>query len=326
MMGSVERATGTTVDIPDAFVNVGGPGYGLWVPETLGFDPTANEDGTLGGNMALGEDIYLYAVHSATDDGRAEIVASLNATTPTGYTANNSRRIAGFHYGRVRPIAQRYSSGYTCPTEVIPNSVWDLQHRPKCEPSGMVEVIEGSRWVDIYLGSEAGTWPDSYIVSEYNATPVTGSEGYALQDYWRMARNAGKDVIADYGEFRVLAYGVPQGATGASGRTNTGQHSGYGFDCVSCLNVDQPSGNIWQVTRAVFDRGDSADGWNDNLNAGKDSGYDVGQWYGGDLRLHIVGARWTYASEAGAGAVSRGDPWHVASGPGVRGACDSLRN
>ncbi len=297
MMGRPERSGSIKLDIPDAFVNVGGPGYGLIVPEALDFDPTANEDGSLDGDMALGEDIYIYAVPRSADDAKADLIASKNATTPSGYTATNSRRIMGFHYGRVRPITERFNASYTCPTEIIPNSVWDLHHRPTCEPSGMIEVIRDAAWLDIYLASEDGqSWPNTGIVSEYNATPLTGTEGYALYyDYIRITKNSGKRLPHPH-EWLAGAYGVPQGATGASGRINTGQHSDYGFDCVSCLNVDQPIGNVYQTLGGLFDRRHDDDGWKTGVNAGKDSSHDHGEWYGGDMRVFRAGGTWSNAS------------------------------
>jgi hypothetical protein len=188
----------------------------------------------------------------------------------------------------------------------------------------MVEIIPDTVWLDIYLASEDGTaWPDTVPLSAYNATPLTGTEGYSRLDYSRLARNAGKR-LPDYTEFLMMAYGVPQGATGAGSRVNTGQHSDYGFECVSCLNVDQPSGNIWQQTSHYHDRCTS-DSWNDDLNEGKDSAHDHGQWRGCEFKTALVGGYWDDAAEAGARCVNLGDtPWSVNDRVGLRAVCDSL--
>jgi len=320
--GQIVKGSGDTLNTPDAMLNIGGNGYGYVLDAVTGWDPVANDDGTVG-SLSLGDDIYVYAVQDAS--GKAALVASTNTTVPNGYTADTSRKIGGFHYGRVRTTAQAYDAGASLSTQIVPNSVWDLQHRPTCDPTGMVEVISGAVWMDIYLASEDGTaWPDTIPLSEYNATPLTGSEGYNLYyDYIRLCRNTGKR-LPTYAEWIAAAYGVPQGATGNGGRQNTGDHSGYGFEAVSSLNMDQPSGNVWQTLADLFDRRHDNDGWKDDLNTGKDGGKDHGQWYGSDLRIMRAGGNWGSGAEAGARCVARSRPWAVGSSIGLRAACDSL--
>src|SRR5690606_40667701 len=81
----------------------------------------------------------------------------------------------GFHVTGVQTCALPIS-----PTQIVPTSVWDLGHRPKCDPTGMVEVIPGRLWVDIYLNSEDGQpWPNTVPLSRFGAMPLTGTEGYA---------------------------------------------------------------------------------------------------------------------------------------------------
>jgi hypothetical protein len=306
-------------------VNIGGNGKGFLLESAANWNPAlpANNDGGFT-SLALGDDVYIYATQQAS--GIAGWIASKNSTVPTGFTADNSRKIGGFHFGKVRTMADAYSAAASLPTQIVPNSCWDLKHRPKCDPTGMVEVIPDQLWVDIYLASEDGTaWPATVPISGYNATPITGTEGYSRLDYHRLVRNAGKR-LPDYSEFLMFAYGVPQGATGSTGRINTGDHTGYGFECVSCLNVDQPSGNIYQQTTLYYDRQhDGPDSWKNDLNVGKDSSQDHGQWHGSQFRTALVGGIWYGAAEAGARCVSlNDDPWNVYSGVGFRAVCDSL--
>lgn len=318
----ISKGAGDTLNLPDGMANIGGNGKGYLLASQTDWDPTANSDGTVT-SLALGDDIYVYAVQDPS--GVAQWVASKNATVPDGYTADTSRKIGGFHYGRVRPLSEAFNAGAALSQQIIPNSCWDLNHRPKCDPTGMVEIIPGALWADIYLASEDGAaWPETVPLSEYNAVPLTGTEGYAYYDYTRLARNAGKR-LPTYSEWLAAAYGTPQGAASAGGRVNTGQHGDYGFECVSCLNVDQPSGNIYQVGSEHFDRQHDSDGWNDNLNAGKDSGSDHGQWYGSQLRQIRFGGYWGDGAEAGARAVHLSyAPWSVNSITGLRAVCDSL--
>jgi hypothetical protein len=320
--GQIKKGSGDTLNTPEAMLNIGGNGYGYVLDAVTGWDPVADDDGTVG-SLSLGDDIYVYAVQDAS--GKAALVASTNTTVPDGFTADTSRKIGGFHYGRVRTTAQAYDASATLSTQIIPNSVWDLQHRPKCDPTGMVEVIPGAVWMDIYLASQDGTaWPDTIPLSEYNATPLTGGDGYNVYyDYARLCRNAGKR-MATHAEWIAAAYGVPQGATGNNSRQNTGNHSGYGFEAVSSLNMDQPSGNVWQTLADLFDRRHDNDGWKDDLNTGKDGGEDHGQWYGSDLRIIRAGGYWNAGAEAGARCIRRSSPWFADSIGGLRAACDSL--
>jgi hypothetical protein len=323
LFGYIEKGTGDTLNLPEGMVNIGGNGKGFLLESAANWNPAlpANNDGGFT-SLVLGDDVYIYATQQAS--GIAGWIASKNSTAPTGFTADNSRKIGGFHFGKVRTMADAYSAAASLPTQIVPNSCWDLKHRPKCDPSGMVEVIPGQLWVDIYLSSEDGTaWPDSLPLSIHSATPITGTDGYSYFDYTRLARNAGKR-MPDYNEFVVFAYGVPQGATGSTGRQNTGNHAGYGFECVSCLNVDQPSGNVYQTSSHFFDR-DIGTGWKNDLNTGKDAAKSHGQWYGGQFCTAILGAGWLVAGGAGARSVYLGyDPWDVNTNVGFRGVCDSL--
>lgn len=323
LMGTINKGTGNTLNLPEGMVNIGGNGKGFILEAKTNWNPTAtgSHDGTVNA-MALGDDVYIYAVQQ--ESGIAKWLASKNSTQPDGYTATSSRKIGGFHFGRTRPDAERFNAGYACPVEIIHNSCWDLQHRPKCDPTGMVEIIPGSLWADIYLASAgAGSWPSVVPQSKFNAVPITGTDGYSYSDYVRLATNA-KKRLPNYHEFLALAFGVPQGATGASGRTNTGQHGGYGFDCISCKNVDQPSGNVYQAGSDIFDRV-SGTTWHDTLNTGIDSAHNHGQWYGGELRQTLFGGTWDSASQSGARCVGLNlAPWGVNSAVGFRAVCDSL--
>jgi hypothetical protein len=322
MMGKIEKDGAGTIALPEAMTNIGGNGNGFTLTSKSGWDVVANSDGTFS-SLSLGDNIYIFAV--ADMSGEAVWVTSKNSSVPDGSTASESRKKGGFHVGRIRTTAQAYDAGASLTQDIIPNAVWDLRHRPKCDPTGMVEIIPDTVWLDIYLASEDGTaWPDTVPLSQYNATPLTGTEGYNLYyDYARLCRNAGKR-LPTYAEMVAAAYGVPQGATGLSGRVNTGQHSDYGFECVSCLNIDQPSGNVYQTVDHAFDRDNSSDGWNDNLNTGKDGGVDHGQWYGTDLRVTRFGCHWGNTAEAGDRCWSRTLPWTVRADSGLRAACDAL--
>lgn len=323
LFGHLEKGDGDTLNTPEGMLNIGGNGFGFLLDAKIGWDPAANSDGSFS-SLALGDDVYIYAVRDYS--GLATLVASKNSTVPDGATADESRKLGGFHFGRVRPLSEAFNAAASLPVQIVPNSCWDLRHRPKCDPTGMAEIGPGGFWSFIYLASEDGAaWPNTRPVSRYDAVPLTGTEGYSRLDYSkRLLPNAGLR-LPDYSECLALAYGVPQGAAGGSSRLNTGQHGPYGFECVSCLNIDQPSGNLWQQMSHYYDRRHDLDTWGDDLNTGKDSAHDQGQWRGGQFRTALFGGNWSDGAESGAGCVHlHNHPWHVTSFVGLRAVCDPL--
>ncbi len=288
------------------------------------------------GVLTLGTDYYVYAVYEVAGIG---FVLSANATVPAGYTVDTSRKIGGFHYGRVRTTAQAYDRTAALAVQVVPNSVWDLFHRPRSAPEGMAQITD-SLWMDIYLSSEDGTaWPDSVPLSRYNATPLSGTEGYSYYDMARLATNAGKR-RPTYDEWLQAAWGVPEGATSAGARIATG---GVGFALpggnpssseyywVSCLNVDQTSGNLWQALAEYWDLFDGVPstgtdgtfGWT-GVDAGK-GGNAQGSVYNQSFKQLIAGGYWVNGTNAGARCADlRSPPWVVYGSVGLRCVSDSL--
>lgn len=339
MMGSIVAAGAMRLDVPEGILNIGGNGKGYVLPPLVDWDPTAvaNQDGSLDG-LALGDDVYLYAVQG--DDGRAGLVASTNITVPGGYTAATSRKIGGFHYGRVRTVAERYNTAIVPTVQIVPNSVWDLGHRPTCDPTGMVEVIPGALWADIYLASEgSGTWPENIPVSRYGVQPIR-DDVYARVDFHLLARNAGKR-LPTVEEFLTYAEGAPQGNDGNndtawSATTNTGPTTTGGVaKAVSMFNVVDAAGNLWDWLDDHYDVGfESRAAWSTEIvNVGKDAGYARGQmytyvygtgdtsswrgWLGGGLFIDGVccGARCLHSNAL---------PWSASGGVGLRCVCDAL--
>lgn len=116
------------------------------------------------GTIQPGKD---YCVYLTTDQ---QFVVSLNSTFPTGtladgstaFSAENTRKIGGFHTLCVDAgeIDGHPLSGFEA-GDILPASVWCLNHRPYSEPAGMVYVNETNSWVDIYNCSGAVTCPES---------------------------------------------------------------------------------------------------------------------------------------------------------------------
>lgn len=329
--GHIEKSSAGEITVPPLALRIDRQNL---KKETDTILTAADNDGSFT-SFTLGENYYIYALQPASD-AEPEFVISINSTYPDGYNETNSRKIGGFHYGRIRTTAQRYNDSANIEVNILPNSVWTLNYRPTCDPTGMVKA--SSFWVDIYLASEgAGSWPETELVSEYNATPVSGTEGYNDYDFIRGLANVNKRKLTRQ-EWLMAAYGSPEGhendnnaawsATSNSGRTSTGKVK----QAVSCYNVVDCAGNLWErLDEYSFRyRGTSSFDWYDVLNAGKDSGYQHGEVYmqgNPSIIGFLAGGNFGDGRHCGARTVhSHNYPWNVSGGIGVRGACDHQKN
>jgi hypothetical protein len=103
------------------------------------------------GVMEAGKNYYVYVC----EDG--EIVVSLNSTFPAGYSADNSRKIGGFHSlcCAIGVIASHPGSGFAAGA-IIPTSVWCLNHRTRGKQEGTVWDDKAKVWSPIYMISNTG--------------------------------------------------------------------------------------------------------------------------------------------------------------------------
>ncbi|MEW6648137.1 MAG: SUMF1/EgtB/PvdO family nonheme iron enzyme [Pseudomonadota bacterium] len=329
LFGQISKGAGDTLSLPEGMINIGGNGKGYLLQAQTDWDPfsAANRDDSFS-VLTLGDDIYIYACQQAS--GIAKWIASKNSTYPTGYSASNSRKVGGFHVGRYRGVANRYSTAYAPVTQILPNSCWDLQHRPTCDPTGMVEVIPGSLWVDIYLNSEgSGTWPENVPVSIYGATAIRDNI-YARSDFHQLAGNAGKR-LPTAEEFLRYAEGAPAGldanndqawaATGNTGPATTGAVS----KAVSQYNVVDAVGNLWDWLDNHHDLGGTFVWSNAVVNVGKDSANPRGYVSHADWRAFIGGGTFAGGVHAGARCLnSNAPPWYADGDVGLRCVCDAL--
>jgi len=304
-----------------------------------------------GSAFTFGADHYIWA--GVPSSGTVPVLKiSLSATSPAGMT--NPKIIGGFHFGKIRNsfTASDVANG------ILANSVWDLNHMPKCyllglsDPAtyqlgGMVEVIPGSLWVDIYLASDGGgTLPNKRVYSKINVVPITGTEGLNWYDFAVRGRVVGKRMLT-YDEWTAAALGSPQGIdasnlngwakttntgrvkTGAtvSGDSDTNYILGYN---TSLLNVRDCVGNVWEWLSNTSNRHDTTVwAWQNVLDAGElAASQDYGQAYlpnATGLVAYLAGGGWTVGVIAGARAVNVGSyPWYVDAYIGCRFACDSL--
>ena len=184
-----------------------GVGIPIWNGETwiqtinreeFTFDPASLLD--TGNELEFGVDYWVYI---CLDDTNPEIVVSKNESFPDGSTAATSRKIGHFYYGSIRKVSNdglwipidsagnKFGSSGTkwqdnVTVGIVPNSIWDLKHKPKISHPGLVEV--NGIWVGAFQASaeEAFTFmsgtnglhvTSGKLATKYGAIPVTGSEG-----------------------------------------------------------------------------------------------------------------------------------------------------
>ena len=217
-----------------------------------------------------GKDVYIYACAPSGTSMEPIFKLSCNSTTPTGYTATNSRKIGGFHClcAAVGTISGHTLTGYA-QGDVLPASIWDLRHHAVCGSEGMVFV--NGVWVDIYLAG----WDGTKLVSQYGATVADGSNGASAADadggfsgesFAEYATYVGKSLI-DRQTFMAAAEGSNQKTTvsGSADPVTTGGHvDTNGVRMISNYGCEDCCGAYWQYTCELADSGAI---WYDALNS-----------------------------------------------------------
>lgn len=226
---------------------------------------------------------YVYLVQTGNN---ADIVVSKNGTFPVGATADNSRKIGGFHTlcVDVGTITDHPLTSYIA-GDILPASVWDLIHRPVSNPEAMVFDPYTKIWVDIYLQSGTGV----NTASVYGGT-VTKSrrQDQHTEDFFLV----GKTLLSTW-EFASAMEGSNQQTAikGAADPITTGGHvDTAGRRMISNIGVEDGCGAYWQWTRDLGPAGDS--GWNGSSLDGK------GQQYG-NVYAVIAGGYWGYSVYCG---------------------------
>ncbi len=336
-MGNIEKGVGDTINVPEIGINIGGVGNGFFINSETNLDPidVANRDASFTA-LTLGDDIYLYALKPTAETVKAILQFSKNSTFPTGSNVNDSRKIGGFHYGRVRnsiTIADVTSGA------IVYNSVWDLKNRPKCDPTGMANSGSGF-WFDIYLASLAEALTFNLGIngaellagkaqSKFGATPLTGTEGLSGDNFNELAGMTGKRLMS-LAEWRKVAKGSPQGNDGDNinawsmtsnvARANCGSVA----NAISLLNAVDCVGNVHEWLNEYSNRHDTtAWAWHDVY-----PGMGVGKNYlpnSTGVVQYIVGLDWTDGVLAGSRSLVVSDsPWYVSANYGSRLSCDNL--
>ncbi len=195
------------------------------------------------GVKAAGTDYYVYA---CTDGSTISFKISANSTVPTGFDANHSRKIGGFHTlcTAVGTIGGHTLTGYL-QTDILPQSIWDLKHRARCgNNAGMVYDTKTGIWVDIYLASGTGA-------STASANGGTISDTRDWMDFVDDGGAVGKRLLSD-AEFQCAAAGSNEEtniSTSADPVTTGGHSDTAARRMISNIGCEDMCGVLWQWLR-----------------------------------------------------------------------------
>ena len=212
----------------------------LDLSSSASWDTTSPTDYTSAATRA-GKDFYIYACQSET--AAPTILLSANATYPSGYTADDSRKIGGFHClcVSVGTIADHPLSDYVA-GDILPDTVWDLWWR----------ADSGSN-VGLTYSSKLNEWASIYLMSGTAGAPTILNGGTILDTItWFNAASAAAllnmRLPKDY-EFQVFAAGTPEAVniTGSADPvTTTGHISTGSVRMISSIGCEDCAGVIWQ--------------------------------------------------------------------------------
>ncbi len=199
-------------------------------------------------SLSAGKDYYVYLV---SDGGQShKFVLSENSTYPRDYTVSNSRKIGGFHTlcADVGTISGHPLSGYRA-GDILPNSVWCLNHRPYSSPEGMVYDPSTDLWVDIYLQSGTGENTKSMY-----RTNITTNRNYT-EHVTDMAR-VKKSLLSDEA-FASAMYGSNEKTHIVGKKEPTSKVSGGYKDTanrrmISHIGCEDGCGYVWQFLSGTF--------------------------------------------------------------------------
>lgn len=281
---------------------------------------------TLGENLA-GKDVYIYAL--AGSGTEPDFVLSLNSTVPTGYTAENSRKIGGFHClcKDVGVIEGHTLSGYVA-GDILPATRWDLEHRPKGNPEGFAYEELTDCWIAIYLPS----WDGTKLVSVYNGVIADGSstKKWHGEAFYEQFAKQGMRLVWRH-EFQMGAKGSNEQTNiqGSSDPNTTGGHvDTAGRRMISNIGLEDCCGVLWQFSMDLGFAGGS--GWTNSVYNSSVDDRSYGQTYGTLYRL-LLGSYWGNGARCGSRSAERdGSSAYVDVGCSSRGASEprieNLRN
>jgi hypothetical protein len=209
------------------------------------------------GNLSNGKDYYLHLIHGGAN---LDVVASLSKTAPNGVSPGESIVLGGCHtlcanagtnmtYVGGDVTKQHPLNGYIA-NDILPQSVWCLNHRPYSEPEGMVYIPSLDFWCDIYLTSGVG----ANTKSVYQGA-ITRNRQYI--DFVEDMFCAKKELLDD-GEFAAAMLGSNEGTAvnglseaaatdgGAGGRVDTNDRR-----MISIYGIEEGCWSLTQLLRTT---------------------------------------------------------------------------
>lgn len=238
----------TQITISETYVLIGGTVYHQTESVTLGLASSTAWDASTYATAAnrAGKDFYIYACQP-TSGTEPKFILSANSTVPTGYTADNSRKVGGFHCLclSVGTITGHTLSGYVT-GDILPASMWDLLHRCKGENEGMVYDEDDDVWLGIYLLSYA----NGKAVSVYGGTILDGESTPKTHGLWFTETLAKQKMRLPYlHEFFTALKGCQEcvNISGSKDWNTTGGHVyTNNVRCISNIGLEDPTGFMWQ--------------------------------------------------------------------------------
>ena len=272
------------------------------------------------GNL-VAKDVYIYACAPTTLSTEPIFVLSLNSTVPSGYTAENSRKIGGFHClcADVGTISGHTLSGYVA-GDILPASAWDLIHRPRCSPEAMVYCDKVDFWVDIYLNS----WDGNKLVSVYKGVTADGTSTKKFHGELFVDELAKLNKrLPPRRVFQAIMKGSNE-RTNVKGSTDVNITGGNvdtaGRRMISNYGCEDGCGFLWQWSEDIGFAGGG--GWNNSVYASSVDSASFGQTYGTLFRAPL-GGNWVDGGSCGSRSVACDvSSARVGADCGGRGACE----
>lgn len=319
--GSASAEARRTVVTPSELkVAINGKIYIISSQQTFDLNTAANWNSTDTGyavaSARAGKDFYIYACVPGSGT-TPEIVLTDDSTYPDDYTADTSRKIGGFHClcTAVGTIAGHDLTGYL-QGDILPLSVWDLNHRAASENEGMVWDERINKWVDIYLASGTGS-----STASVNGGTISDTRNW--MDFVDDMATVNKRLLDD-DEFSVIAAGSNEetNIAGSADPVTTGGHSDTASRrMISDIGCEDCCGALYQWLRtqsSMYDDAVSA-GWYD-LDGAKGSYYRPVD--SNDVKL-LAGSGWGDAADCGSrcrGAANY--RWAADASIGARGCAE----
>lgn len=172
--------------------------------------------------------------------------------------------IGGFHYGLIpedfKAINNINEKSATKIAGINHYSIWDKNHKPKCNPEGMVFIPKLKIWVDIYLlnseHKDNGTSKANLNIAagdDYNGRKIPVDEENLKGEVVDKIAKSHKKRSLTQKEFRKAMYGVKEGVSVEDKDDGTIKHI---EDFTSRYGIEQATGVVWVWSKDKYNSQD----------------------------------------------------------------------